>query len=921
MPVPCRHFMIGLLGLSSGAFALGQIQVEKAAVGDRVLILTVDDSIQAPDLSKLQIDGYTVENAVFVEDLNPEPTRFSPNYLDLTLPGNGKVIDYVPTPGTMVVDLPSTFTPQPGTILADTAFGGLLRKVVSVEGQPSTGLTGRRWVLRTQEADLPEAVTDCDLTFRTRLDLNQSLADFSQDQEVVGELPDGSPAYGELGLSLKGSQVLFQPMVTGRIRIRDGKVEVFRFLVSGDCEVMANVTGAVTGSGSYEYEEELPGNHPTVVPLGSGLFLKVQSRPFFRVEANSKGDGFSAQGSFRIQNSIKGELGFSDAQWRPLAENKMTYSEKSAREILGEGEIKISVKPRIEMFLGGVQGPAFTFEPYARFTSAPDAALSPPPANAAVSPGTVPNSANPGPNPAGSAPGLFIPPVGGSPNINGNPGMFGMGSAPYVPVVPASGNRQLSLGSNIYMETRTNFIGPAAMRSFLLFNREQMVLSPPREGTLALKEADSSRISVLCQAFPKADYYIIQQKLGAGAWETLLDRAVQPLKIRIASLKPNSQYRFRAIGVNAMGNGPAFPPEGVAFTTPSANHPPFMPLQHFPDSSSSVADSVVTLTWRGGDPDPGSKVLYTVIVDTRSPPLAVQSASATDTSLELLGLTPGHTYYWKVIASDGIERTESPVHSFTIKAAPEPEAEPSKEPGLGPLVLVPKGTYRRLDGKLVLVGPFFLGKTEVTQKDYEKLTGKNPSYRYYDSLPVERVTWDEAQAFCQETGGRLPTEAEWEYAARAGTTANYYWGNESENAGDYAWYRDNSENHTQKVGLKKPNAWGLHDMAGNVFEWVQDWYGDYSPTDLDHPRGPSAGTAKVIRGASWYSEASNLSLSSRYSNRPGFRNFKVGFRCAKDVESAVFGAAGADPAPALASKAGESSPSQAPKPALPTAVP
>jgi formylglycine-generating enzyme required for sulfatase activity len=214
-------------------------------------------------------------------------------------------------------------------------------------------------------------------------------------------------------------------------------------------------------------------------------------------------------------------------------------------------------------------------------------------------------------------------------------------------------------------------------------------------------------------------------------------------------------------------------------------------------------------------------------------------------------------------------------------------------------VFVPKGAFRREDGKMVQVGPLFMGKYEVTQGEYEKITGRNPSYRLQDSLPVDRVTWDEADAFCRETGGRLPTEAEWEYAARAGSATAYYWGDGD--PGQYAWYRDNSDDRTQKVGLKKPNAWGLHDMAGNVFEWVQDWYADYDSTELDHPKGPAAGTAKVIRGASWYSEAASLNLSARFNNRPGFRNFKVGFRCARDVEHTA--AAGLpDPAGALASR-------------------
>ena len=377
MTAQLRNFLFACLGLLSGVFAIGQIHVENPAVGDRMLILTLEDSVLAPDLSKLQVEGYEIENAVFIEEMNPQPTRFAPNYMDLTLPGNGRIVDYVPTPGTIVIELPATMTPLIGTILADTAFGGLLRKVVTVDGQPTNGLTGRRWVLKTEEANLPEAVLDCDLSFKTRLDLNQALEDESQDQEVVGESADGTPAYGRLGFSLKGAQVLFQPTVTGRIRIRNGRVELFQFLVTGNCEVMANLSGNVTGNGNFDYEEELTGKRPTLVSLGAGLFIKVQNRPFFRMETISK-QGLSAQGSFRIQNALKGELGFTEGQWRPLAENKMTFSEQSVSEIRGDGEIKMSLKPRVEVLLEGVQGPVFTFDPYARFSSVPDPIVPPP---------------------------------------------------------------------------------------------------------------------------------------------------------------------------------------------------------------------------------------------------------------------------------------------------------------------------------------------------------------------------------------------------------------------------------------------------------------------------------------------------------------------------------------------------------------
>jgi formylglycine-generating enzyme required for sulfatase activity len=879
MPRPVRHVLLAVVGLASGASALGQLQVENAAVGQRTLVITVDDSIQAPDLSKIRIEGYEIENAVFVEEAGA-PTRFSANYIDMTLPGNGKVVEFVATPGTLVLELPDGMVPTAGSIIADTSFGGILRKVVDVDGQPQPVLSGRRWILKTIEADLPEAVVDCDISFKTRMDMNLALGDLAQTQELVGSAADGGSAFGELSIGLKDAQILFQPLVTGRLQIRNGKVELFRFQVNGDCEVMANLRAGLAGTGDFEYEEELPGRPPMMVPLGSGLFLRMQNRPFLHVEAGSLEESLTAQAEFRIRNSIKGELGFNNGQWRPLAENRMTLANRSLHELRGKGRLKLSIKPRMEMLLGGSQGPVFTFEPFARFNSAP----APVPAlgwNAGnLSMAANPSAPSPEP-PLASAPSPQSAQSSG-PVSAWQPEFGRFGKAAREPGI-VSANRELSLGANIFMETRTTFTWPAATRDFLLFSREQSVLSPPREGTLAIKEADSNRIALQCQTFPRSDYYIIQQKLGNGPWETVLDRAATP-RIRTNLLKPNSAYRFRALGVNALGIGPAFPPEGVAYFSPAPNRPPFLPMARFPDSGAVVPDSLpVTLSWKGGDPDAGAKVQYTVYLDTRLPPLSIRAGGLIDTSLSLADLKPGATYYWKVAASDGSDRSESPVRSFTVKA-PEPVAPrpPKAFASLYPVVYVPKGSFMREDGRLVQVGPLFLAKFEVTQGEFEKITGRNPSYRLQDSLPVDRVTWEEADAFCRETGGRLPTEAEWEYAARAGSGTQFYWG--SGNPGDYAWYRDNSDNRTQKVGLKKPNAWGLHDMAGNVFEWVQDWYGDYNATDVDHPKGPADGTARVIRGASWYSEAGSLSLTARYNNRPGFRNFKVGFRCAKDPE-------------------------------------
>ena len=176
---------------------------------------------------------------------------------------------------------------------------------------------------------------------------------------------------------------------------------------------------------------------------------------------------------------------------------------------------------------------------------------------------------------------------------------------------------------------------------------------------------------------------------------------------------------------------------------------------------------------------------------------------------------------------------------------------------------------------------FWLGQHEVTQSEWQGVMGTNPSeFSGCGQCPVERVSWNDAQEFIRSLNGRfggnryrLPTEAEWEYAARAGTTGDRYG-----NLDAIAWYRDNSGGRTHPVGQKAPNAWGLHDMLGNVWEWVADWYGGYPGGAVTDPRGPVSGSDRVDRGGGWGVSASYCRSSTRFSDTPGIRNAYLGFR-------------------------------------------
>ena len=178
---------------------------------------------------------------------------------------------------------------------------------------------------------------------------------------------------------------------------------------------------------------------------------------------------------------------------------------------------------------------------------------------------------------------------------------------------------------------------------------------------------------------------------------------------------------------------------------------------------------------------------------------------------------------------------------------------------------------------------FDLGKYEVTQAQWYAVMGSNPS-RFDEcgpNCPVENVSWYDALEFVgklneMEGGGRyrLPTEAEWEYAARAGTPMDRY----SENLNGIAWWEGNSGGRPHLVGEKAPNAFGLHDMLGNVREWVGDWYGDYPGGEVTDPRGPASGSERVGRGGSWGNGARHCRASNRFSNSPGYHSSYLGFR-------------------------------------------
>lgn len=319
--------------------------------------------------------------------------------------------------------------------------------------------------------------------------------------------------------------------------------------------------------------------------------------------------------------------------------------------------------------------------------------------------------------------------------------------------------------------------------------------------------------------------------------------------------------------------------------------------------TSDVTEIGVSFAVVGGSINGGSEITERGIVysESSNPTTSNFKISSSGTkgefTVNLTGLKSNSTYYARSYAINWVGTSYGNQVSFTTLLPPF-----TNSIGIEFVYIKPGSFYmgstvgdsdEQAVHKVTLTKGFYMGKYEVTQKQWVEIMGSNPSYSRSgigSNYPVNQVSWNDIHSFItklnEKEGGtkyRLPTEAEWEYSAQAGTAANgegpkWNFGNDEAQLPNYAWYSSNSDTSSHEVGNKLPNQYDLYDMHGNVYEWVEDWYGSYSSGSLTDPKGPKSGTYRVIRGGSWNYSATRARSANRSGYEPEFGGISIGFR-------------------------------------------
>lgn len=792
-------------------------KIVKAIPGENTLTIQLPDTNNKLNLQEVRVKGHTIRTAAIVEESIHNPIRFQPQVIDLTQDPGSKISAYDSISGILQVRTVSQVY-KPGQVLLDTSLGGKCLYILAILS--STYTSGANlYALQSRPARLEEVIYKGSFKFALQAGKKFTF------QNIPPVMVLDSQKVARFKLDYSKLAVGFFPQINGAIEILNGQRVQESLEWGGYLEFTGMLQMEKWDSLPFQYSLPLVKAVEFKIPVKSGYSISFFQELKFELDFASPQPYTYIQLPFQEKINF-GAMGIKKSEkWNfassslELVKIKNTYPHSPSINS-GTSQLRLSYQSKI-----GLQvSPDFKFETgiSADYSS-----------------------------------------------IHAYQPLFGINVNRRVNTYSWVGFSNKELKENFQklnlQESPPLLEGPPVGK----ISPEAMLKSPT---SLVLRWSNNS----------KAERYWVQQKIY-DSWTPV--RFTADTKIEVSDLTPGSQYVFRVLPLNFYGVGE---PESLMVRTPNKNNPPVITFLQKPNGESLSADSI-TLQWQAHDPDSLDRITYQIFLDTLSPPTVPYTKSSSNSNLVISKLLAGKNYFWFVEAFDGTNISRSPIYKFSTKkdasnspnATPiAPEKEFPKSPGPN-WVYIDSGSYFRENQSKVFLNPYFIQKTEVTQKSYQKLMGKNPSFRRGEFLPVESVSWYEAQKYCDLIDAKLPTEAQWEFAARSG---KYNRTNLSKIEADTeAWYYENSENQTHPVSIKKPSPLGIHDMAGNVFEWTLDWYENLPNLNQRNPQGPTTGITKVTRGGSWYSDFNGLQPTVRTPFRPKLSSYKLGFRCVKEV--------------------------------------
>ena len=756
-----------------------------------------------------------------------------------------------------------------GDIILGQTGGGYLRRVTGVTIQ------GNQMILETVQATLTEAFEELEVQGNFSLSIGDSSVTNSVDNAskfgetfyldgVTGadgglnlhnvELFDAVVSQGgrsiELCVSISEGRIEYEPDVDIGLEIHWFTLEEFHAIA--ESELVCDMELECTASAALNLLE----GHRTIfshrfgaIPIGPLVFVPTLRFIAGYNVAISAAGSFSTGFNFESSTTIGTE--YDGSEWSSVYEHEAELARGPVRWDASFGaSITGYVKPRLSFELYAVAGPYMEIEPYLRF--------------------------------------------GGVVRLRD--WEWGL----YAGIDANVGVSMDLMGHNLadYHLTLQNWEREIAVEHGEFPNDPPSTPSAPNPSNGATNQPIDTELRWQCSD-PDADQLTFDIYFGTSQNPSLAREGWYALNYDPGDLDRDETYYWKIVAHDEFDHstvGPIW-----RFTTaPPGNQPPNAPSAPSPAHQATNQSTDANLSWSCSDPD-GDPVTYDVYFGTAANPPRVQQ-NHNLTTYDPGSLNANTTYYWKIVAMDNRSHsTEGLVWNFRTSEGGGGGEEREFELANGvniTMVWIPPGSFMmgRQDNEQDSDGDedprhevninygFWMGKYEVTQAQWEAVTGSNPSRFDGNGRPVEQVSWDDIhEDFLTRIDGdfRLPSESEWEYACRAGTETRFYWSDDSDHdeIGDYAWYTSNSNSQTHDVGQKRPNAFGLYDMSGNVYEWCEDWYhGSYAGAPDDGSAWDDNGSYRVLRGGSWYDNPRYCRSAYRDGVIPYYRHNGGGFR-------------------------------------------